>query len=141
MIEADPIGALRAFYLANADIVAMVGEDVFGGELEGDILDRGPKAALVIAPSGGTSMTGRSFAEFDTARLDLIAFGATPQEANMLIRTAAPLLWSVERLVVASTLIHWINRAGGEGSARRSETQWPQAFRSFQILYSLRPVA
>jgi hypothetical protein len=140
-IEADPIGALRDWYLDDADIVALVGADVFGGSLDGDILDRGPKRALVIAPSGGPSMTGGSNAEFDTARLDLIAYGATPQEADALIRTAAPRLWSIERVVVGNTLIHWVNRAGGAGNARKSDTQWPQAFRSFQILYSLRPVA
>jgi hypothetical protein len=141
MIEADPIGALRAWYLAIPAIVDLVGTDVFGGSLEGDILDRGPKRALVLKPSGGTSLTGASAAEFDTGRFDLIAYGATTAEADELIRTAAPLLYSIERETIGDTLIHWVNRAGGVGLGIKSETQWPQAFRSFQILYSLRPVA
>ncbi|ALJ14266.1 hypothetical protein [Sphingopyxis macrogoltabida] len=141
MIEADPIAALRTWLLADAPIAELVGEDVFGGSLDGDILDRGPKAALVVTPSGGPSLTGRSNAEFDTARIDLIAYGATPAEADALMRTAAPRLWTIDRIVIGDTLIHWVNRAGGAGMARKSDTQWPQAFRSFQILYSLRPVA
>lgn len=140
-IEADPFGALRTWYLADADIVALVGEDVFVASLEDDVLDRGPKRALVVTPSGGTSMTGGSKAEFDTGRFDLIAYGATPQEADALIRVAAPRLYNIDRAVIGDTLIHWVNRAGGVGNARKSDTQWPQAFRSFQILYSLRPVA
>ncbi|PAL20221.1 DUF3168 domain-containing protein [Sphingopyxis sp. GW247-27LB] len=141
MTEADPIGALVAWLLADGPTTALTGEDVFGGSLEGDILDRGPKSALVVAPSGGVSMTARSKAEFDTARIDLIAYGATKADADTLIRTAAPRLWLIDRQVIAGTLIHWVNRAGGSGDARDSDTQWPQAFRSFQVLYSLRPVA
>lgn len=140
MAEADPIAALVAALAFDADTVALVGADIFGGELVGDILDRGPKAAIVITPTGGVSLTGASKAEFDAQRVDLIAYGATPAEANRVLATASSRLWQIEREIFASTLIHWVNRAGGFGRARDRDTHWPQAFRSFQILYSLKTV-
>lgn len=140
MAEADPIGAAVAALAVDPDTVALAGADIFGGELAGDVLDRGPKRAIVIAPSGGVSMAGASKAEFDSQRIDLIAYGATPAEAQQLLAVAARCLWLIERQVFAGTLIHWVNRAGGFGRARDSDTQWPQAFQSFQILYSLKAI-
>jgi hypothetical protein len=141
LIEANHIRAVRTWLLADEPIAELVDGDVFGNALAGDILDRGPKRALVVKKAGGTSMTGGSYAEFDTKVFDLVAYGATAEEADALILVASPRLYSIDRALVGDTLIHWINRAGGEGGARDSSTQWPQAFRSFQILYSLRPVA
>lgn len=136
----DPIAALVALLTADADTAQLAGADIFGGELAGDILDRGPKSAIVVAPSGGPSMTGASKAEFDTQRIDLIAYGATPAEANRMLATASRRLWAIDREVAAGTLIHWANRAGGFGPARDTDTQWPQAFRSFQVLHSLKEI-
>lgn len=141
MTDADLIGSLVAWMLADADSVALVDQDIFGGELSGDILDRGPKRALVLAPSGGVSLTAGSDAEIDTPRIDLTAYGATAAEADEVMRTAAPRIRSLKRTVVSGTLIHWAKPAGGSGPARDGDTQWPQAFRSFQIFYSLRSVA
>ena len=94
----------------------------------------------LIAPSGGVSLTGDSDAEIDTQRLDLLAYARTPAEANRLCATATRRLLMIRREAFAGTFIHWVKRAGGFSQARDRDGQWPMAFRSFQLLYSLKEV-
>lgn len=133
----DPIGALVAALLADGDTTDLAGDDVFGGELSGPILDGDPKFALVVAPSGGVSLTGNSELPVDTQRVDLQAYGATAEEANRLLPIAARALVAIDRQLLAGTLITSVKRAGGFGLARDRDSQWPMAWRSFQILHSL----
>lgn len=136
----DPVAALVAALLADPDTSAIVGTDVYGGELPGDVVDRMPVPAIVIAPSGGVSLTGTSGVEADAQRVDLFALAATPAEANRLRAVAAKRLWAIEREVLAGTLIHWVNRAGGFAQARDRDGQWPQSFLSFQVFYSFEEI-
>ena len=133
---ADPVGALRAILLAEADI-GVLGVDVFGGELPGDEAAEMPRAAIVLRASGGVSLTGGSYAEHDTTRIDLFAYGATPGAAADLCAIAALALRRVERRVSAGTLVHWIRPAGGYSSGREPVTEWPRAFQSFQVFHAL----
>lgn len=136
----DPVAALVAALLADPDTSAIAGTDIYGGELPGEVVDRMPTPVIVIAASGGVSLTGTSGAEADAQRIDLLAYGASPAEANLLRATAARRLWAVEREVFAGTLIHWVNRAGGFAQARDRDGQWPQSLLSFQVFYSLKEI-
>lgn len=138
--EADPIGAMVAALLAHGPTQALAGADIFGCELPAEAAARMPAPMIVIAPSGGVSLTGSSKIEADTMRFDLLAYAGTPRDADQLRATAARRLWSIEREILAGTLIHWVNRAGGFAQARDREGQWPQSFQSFQIFYSLKEV-
>lgn len=134
----DPIGALVAALLADPATTELAGNDIYGSELPAGVAERMPVNAIVIAPSGGVSLTGASKAEADTLRFDLFAYAATPREADQLRATAAQRLWSIERETIGGTLIHWVNRAGGFAQARDRDGQWPQSFQSFQIFYALK---
>lgn len=133
----DPIGALVACLLAHQPAIDLVGEHVYGEELPDDIIAGMPRRAIVIASSGGPSLTGATKAEVDSQRIDLFGYGATPFEANEVRKVAAARLWSIERETFAGTFINWVNRAGGFSRARDRDGQWPQSFQSFQIFHAL----
>lgn len=138
---ADLAGALVAFLKADAATAAIAGTRVFAGELPAEEAASMPRAGIVLAPSGGPSLTGGSYVEHDTQRIDLFAYGATPRAAEQLRDTAALALRRLRRTVSAGVLIHWAQPAGGATSARDPDATWPRAFQSFQIFHALGAVA
>ena len=138
---ADLIGAVVALLKADTATAAQVGVRVFGGELPPAETALMPRKAIVLTPSGGTSLTSGSFVEADTQRFDLFAYGATPAEAEALRDTAALALRRARRRVWAGVLIHWLKPAGGATNARDANAQWPRAFQSFQALHALNSVS
>ncbi len=137
---ADLVSSLVALLLADATIAAQAGTRVFGGELPASEASSMPRKALVIQPSGGSSLTGASFIQADTERVDLFAYGATPKEAGDLADLAGLVLRNARRKVWAGLLIHWVKPAGGSSSGRDPALTWPRAFRSFQAFRSLQEI-
>jgi hypothetical protein len=136
-VVADPLAALVELLLADDGVAAIAQDRGFGGELPADEAAHMPRAAFVVAASGGFSLTGGSYVEHDTQRVDLFAYGATPREAEQLLATAALALRRVRRSVAAGTLIHWVKPAGGLTGARDPDAAWPRAFQSFQVFHAL----
>lgn len=132
----DPIGALVAALKADAATAALAGADVFGAELPQDVIARLPANAIVVSASGGVSLTGDSDLAADAQRIDLTCYGRTPFEAEQLRRVAARALRGIRRRVLAGTLIHWVNTAGGFSAGRDRDGGWPTAFQSFQVFYA-----
>lgn len=139
-MAADPVAALAAILLAAPGAPVDLGGRVFGGELPAAQAGAMPRRAIVIRASGGVSLTNGSYAEHDTVRVDLFAYGKTPQEAAALCAWAALALRRVERVVAAQTLVHWVGSAGGYSSGREPGTEWPRAFQSFQVFHALESV-
>lgn len=138
---ADPVAALVAILKAEGAQPAGLNARVFGGELPADEAGLMPRRAIVIRASGGASLTGGSYAEHDTMRADLFAYGPTPFSAAELAGWAALVLRRVERQVAATTLVHWVKSAGGYSSGREPVTDWPRTFQSFQVFHALESVA
>lgn len=134
---ADLEAGLIALLLADAAIAAIVEDRVFGAELPADQARHMPRAAIVVAKSGGPSLTGGSFAEHDAQRVDLFAYGGTPWAAEQLRGLAALTFRRARRAVWAGCLIHSINPAGGSANARDPDAAWPRAFQSFQVMHGL----
>ena len=136
MADADIMAALIALLASDAAIGDAVGSNIYGSELPAEAVARMPMKALVVRPSGGPSILGASDAQLDHQRVDILAYGPTPKAANDLLRRVSPLFRTTKRRVFAGVLIHWINGAGGSIDARDTDGQWPQSFRSFQVLHS-----
>lgn len=134
---ADPVGAVVALLLGDADVAALVATRGFGGELPASETDDMPRAAFVVKASGGVAINGQGFAEYDSQRVDLYAFGATPAEAAGLADLCGLKLRRARRQVAAGTLVHWVQSAGGFSSGREPVTDWPRAWRSFQVCTAL----
>ncbi|MBN9333862.1 DUF3168 domain-containing protein [Devosia sp.] len=134
---ADIVTAIVGLLKADADIAALVGDRVFGGELPADEARHMPRQAIVIQPSGGAPFQPRASLRAEAQRLDLICYGATPGEAMELRNLGAHAFKRVRRQTAAGVLIHWVNSAGGYMAGRDRDGQWPYAFQSFQSLFSL----
>lgn len=137
---ADPIAALAALLAADTAVAALAGARVFGGELPPAEARTMPRAALVVAPSGGISLTAGSYVEHDSVRADLFAYGATQKEASRLLAAAALALRRIRRAVSGGVLIHWAAPAGGGTAGRDPALAWPRAFQSFQVFHALESV-
>lgn len=140
MAQADIIGAIVERLKAAEEIVALVGDRVYGGEMPPEETAAMPRGAVVIRPSGGSSLTAGSFSKHDTQRFDVLSYGATPAEANRLARFSRAALIAIRRSVVAGCLIHWIEQAGGFTAGRDRDAAWPVAFQSFQAFHALQEV-
>ncbi len=136
-VAADPIAAVVAYLLADGDVAAKVVARGYGGELPPAETKLMPRAAFVVKASGGAPLTGASFAEADVQRIDIYAYGRTPNEAGQLSSLIMLKLRRLQRRVVGGVLLHWVNSAGGYTSGREPETEWPRAWRSFQVFFAL----
>jgi hypothetical protein len=136
-VPGDPIGALVSLLLADSDVAAIVGARGFGGELPPAETASMPRAAFVIKASGGTPLTSGSSAEVDAQRVDVYAYAATALLAGKLADLIGLKLRRIERKVVSGTLIYWVKSAGGYSSGREPDTDWPRAWRSFQVFFAL----
>lgn len=137
---ADVIGALVALLKVDAGVAAIAGEHTYGGELAAAVTAAMPRAALVLDFSGGISITAGSYAELDTKRVDLTAYGATRREADQLRIAAETVLRRVDRVVSAGVLIHSAQSAGGPFGGRDRNFAWPQVTQPFQVLFSMKEV-
>ena len=140
MAEADIIGAIVAGLKADASIAALAAGRVFGGELPAEETSGMPREAIVVRPSVGASLTAGSFADHDTQRIDVLAYGATPFAANAVSSLARRALTAIRRQVIGGCLIHWVDRAGGFSAGRDKDAAWPVAFQSFQVFHALEAV-
>lgn len=134
---ADLEGGLVAFLKADVATNAVTGGRIFGGELPAAETAAMPRTAIVVKSSGGISLTGESYLEHDTQRVDVFAFGPTPRAAAAVMRTAALALRGLRRSVHARCLIHWANSASGSLPGREPVTEWPRQFQSFQVMHGL----
>ncbi|XHC12291.1 DUF3168 domain-containing protein [Labrenzia sp. ac12] len=141
MAEANVIGALVEALKADSIVAALTADRVFGGELPKDETRHMPRHAIVVAPSGGVSTAAGSYVEHDTQRVDLLAFGPTPNEANALLRSARRAMTSIRRQIFSGCLIHWAEPAGGFSARRDGATQWPVAFQPYQVFHALQEVS
>jgi hypothetical protein len=137
---ADPIAALVAILKADPGVAAKAGVRVYGGELPPNQAGARPSKSIVVAPSGGFSLTAGSYAAHDTARVDLFGYGATQAEANQVLAVAAIAMRRIMRKVAANVLVHWAMPAGGAISGRDPALAWPRAFQSFQVFLALEEV-
>lgn len=137
---ADPVAAVVAILKAAPDAPGGLAGRVFGSELPAGEAAAMPRAGIVVRASGGVSLTSGSYAEHDTMRVDLFAYGQTAALAASLNAWAALQLRRVERVVAAQTLVHWVGSAGGYSSGREPVTEWPRAFQSFQVFHALQAV-
>lgn len=137
---ADIITAIVDVLNADLAVTAMVGVHGYGDELPTDAVKSMPRSAFVVRPSGGAPFQPGSKVNAEAQRFDLVCYGATPYEADRLRRTAYPALLSVERRLVGSVLIHWVQSAGGYLTGRDRDGKWPYAFQSFQTLFAAKEI-
>jgi hypothetical protein len=132
----DIVAALITVLKADAAVAALVGARVFGLELPASEAKSMPRKAVVLRAAGGPSLAAGSYIEHDSQRIDLFAWGETPYEAERTRRACFDALKFIKRQVAASTLIHWVEPAGGFATQRDPDAAWPVAFQSYQAFFA-----
>ncbi len=135
-MSADVIDGLITFLKADAPLTALVGTRVFGLELPAAEAGEMPRTAVVVQPSGGSTLTEGTYAPLTAQRVDVFSYGETPFEAERVRRAVFDALKALRRAVNASVLIHWCDPAGGFANLRDPDTTWPINFQSFQAFYA-----
>jgi len=141
MAEADIIQALRAHLLADTNVAAEVGAHVYGDALPRAAVAAMPQAALVIELSGGVSLAAGTWSQHDTQRVDVIAWGTTPERAAHLAALARRSLAAIRRQLIGSVLVHWAEPAGGASKARDPDGRWAIVRRPYQIFHATEEAA
>lgn len=132
----DIITAIVDVLKAEAAVAELCSSRVYGDELPQAEALAMPRSAVVVRASGGAPFQPTSSLNADAQRIDLVAYGATPYEADELRRAGYRCLVRITRRVTGGVLIHSVGSAGGSLSGRDPDGQWPYAFQSFQILFS-----
>lgn len=139
----DGLKAIIDILKADAGITTLVGTRVFGVELPQAEAASMPRKAIVVKPSGGGTFPvgSRDYVEHSAMRIDVFSYGETPFEAGRVRREVYDVLKQLRRTVINSTLVHWVNSAGGLIHLRDVDTDWPVVFESHEVFFAERAVA
>ncbi len=135
-MSADIIDALITFLKADTPLAALVGTRVFGIELPIAEAALMPRTAVLLQPSGGSTLVEGSYVEHTAQRFDVFSYGETPFESEKVRRAVFDALKALQRSLNAGVLIHWCDPAGGFANLRDPDTKWPINFQSFQAFYA-----
>jgi len=127
---ADPVSTVVSLLEADSAVSALVGPNVFGGELPRSDPPTMPQKAVVVVPSAGPSNLGGGWLPFNDFRVDVICYGATPFEAYGVWDVVVPALTDA----LKHDRVHWARTAAGPIQYRDPATDWPIARGSFQVL-------
>lgn len=137
----DPLLALRAIVAADTDVAALAGTRIFAAELPDSEAAQMPRAAAVIAASGGPPDLG--YAPLAHRRIDVRTYGATPLGAMTLHLALHAVLKTLRRRSSLGVLVHSAALDAGPVAMREPEVgaEWPFVFASYEVLASEEAVA
>jgi hypothetical protein len=137
----DPLLALRAIVAADAEVASLAATRVFAAELPDTEAAQMPRAAAVLAASGGPPDAG--YAPLAHRRVDLRTYGKTPLGAMKLHLAVHAVLKSLRRTPSLGVLVHSAALEAGPVALREPESgaEWPFVFASYDVLASEEAVA
>jgi hypothetical protein len=130
----DPVAAIRALLLADADTHALVGDQGVVDEIDEAIAPSMPKAIIVLKPSGGPGSPGGGYQQYGASRIDLICYGATLYESYHVYLAVYGMLKHLHRVVSQGVLIHSATPQSKGSTARDPLNQWPVTYSSWVVL-------
>jgi len=130
MAGAEPLAAVRAFLLADADLAAIVGTRVFVGELPESEIEQMPRATVQLEPGGGMGNANQLYGD---PRIDFYCYGDSPRVAWQVYRALHAALKDLQREVFAETLLHWARESAMGALGRDPEKDWPVTLNSWQV--------
>jgi hypothetical protein len=131
---ADPLGALRTILLADADVAAASGGNVYCIEIRREDVKAMPRAAVLLKPAGGPG--ARGYQQFGKLRVTVACYGETGDESWTLWLTVKPVLQQLARVTSQHALIHSATMEADGAFGIDPTTQWPTTFSSWLVLAS-----
>ena len=128
------LAGLRALLLADAALVARVGNRVYGLEFPRASVATNamPLDSIVLNPSGG--LDARSYVQITRPRIDVWAYGPTASDAMWTLLAAHDALKYVKNATHGSVRIYGANQISGPVNLREPETEWPLVISSWEVL-------
>lgn len=137
---ADPSEAIAQ--LLREDMGADVEERVFRPELPQLDDPKMPTSALVVMPAGAGSMFGGSRMEVFDSMLDIICYGSTRLQADVIARKAQSILRLLAMRTIAcpevggKVLVYWARIASGVNPRLEGPADWPFTEFTVQVMHS-----
>lgn len=133
----DALVSVVTYLQADPALTALVGQRVFGQELDRDEAPSMPRKAVVVKTAGSALAWERDgYANLSGYRLDIWHYGETPYEAWRTRLASCQRMKDLERRVVAGVLLHGANRVGGPLPMRDPTTDWPLLIETWELLAS-----
>jgi hypothetical protein len=128
---------------ADADILEYVAPEpgvdteprVFGIEFPKDNAVSMPRKCIVVRRSG-LAQQDQSYIRFQRPLLDILCYGETPLEAELLRVRVARFLKAFRRRMSKDFLIHSFDAVNGPLPQREPETDWPYTLETWRCMAS-----
>lgn len=131
----DHINALADVLKADADVAALVGTRVYGGELPNADNVFMPRACVTLTPAGGVA-DRFGYVDLAEPRVDVRCFGSTPHQSYAVHRAVHGVLKNMRRNVQGDTMLHSARIEASASTLRDPDTEWPMTLSSWQVLAS-----
>jgi hypothetical protein len=135
----DVLSALRQLVRNDGPVLAIVtdAQRVYAGSMPASESAAQPRAAVILARSGGPGDRGRL--RIGRYRVDVRSYGATEFEAARLSNAVHELFKASERVRVSSggitpTLLHGLTLEGGPADLKDADGDWPLCLRTYEVL-------
>lgn len=123
----DPIAELIVLLEADTDVIALAGDNIFGGSLTADAKQNMPQPAIVVAPAGGPGRRG--YTNWRRQRVDTTCYGATLTQSWLLHLAVREVLENLQR----NGSLFWAETLSDGTNAIDPRTQWPTCFATYMV--------
>ena len=110
--------------MLDADLCALVGDNVFCQELPPAMASAEPLNAIVIQDTTGSQNFG-GYSNLREPSYNVFCMGETPELAKAIYLRVYEILRQVRRQVVNECLIHWYDQTSSPRAMHDVQTKWP----------------
>lgn len=129
----DYVAGLIASLRSDETLQALVEDRVYGLELDRQtaVTNDMPRMSLVVRVSGGPGFN--SYAPLTTRRIDLWAYGPTPERALAVANAADVVMSAIKNTTSAGVKFDGALDESGPRNFREPETEWPVCVSSWLV--------
>lgn len=130
----NALAALVAYIGTDFDLILLVGNRIYAGELPHDETPDMPRACIVINHAGGPG--SRDYLKIGEMRIDVKCYGETLIQASEVYNVLSDFLKNIRRIVQDDILLHRLNESGGPTLTRDPAIFWPYVISTWMLLAS-----
>lgn len=124
----DPLLAVKAYLLADADVAALLGTRIWGEEVPASEVNAMPRHGLVIVHAGGRELFGGTRMDIGGMRISTRAYGPTYYDAQILDRAVYEAFKALHRYgATGQAGLYSVTQESGPFTQRDPSTDWPYA--------------
>lgn len=137
-IAPDPLEAVVAYLAADADVVSLAADRVYGAELPAEASQPVLPPTVVVQNAGGFGNRGTS-SDYHQ-RIDVVAYGPDSLTANHLQLACMGALNRVKRLVINGTILYSVSNETLPSPGRSPTSFWPYSWTTWSVHTNYREI-